>query len=137
MADENDYNGRVIQEFRANGGKVGGVFEGRSLLLLHTLGARTGAPRVNPVEYLQLDNGYAVFATNDGQERNPGWYRNVLAHPRVTVEVGSSTIGVKAREAAGSERTEIWERQKEVRPPFAEYETQTAREIPVIVLETL
>ena len=126
-----------MREFRANGGNVGGVFAGRSLLLLHTLGAQTGEPRVNPVEYLAVDAGYAVFATNDGSEQNPGWYHNLLAHPMVKVEVGSSTIEVKAREAAGSERTEIWERQKALRPAFAEYETQTAREIPVIVLETL
>jgi deazaflavin-dependent oxidoreductase (nitroreductase family) len=137
MSDERAYNERVIQEFRANGGQVGGGFEGRSLLLLHTVGARTGASRVNPVEYLALDGGWAVFATNDGSESNPGWYHNVLVHPQVTIEVGSSTVEVTAREVAGSERTEIWERQKAVRPPFAEYETQTTREIPVIVLDPL
>ena len=137
MSVERAYNERVVQEFRANDGKVGGVFEGRSLLLLHHLGARTGAPRVNPVEYLALAAGYAVFATNDGSERHPGWYHNVLAHPRVTIEDDSSTIEVAARAVAGSERTEIWERQKELRPAFAAYETRTTREIPVIVLEAL
>jgi deazaflavin-dependent oxidoreductase (nitroreductase family) len=130
-----DGNSKIIEEFRANGGKVGGQFEGAPLLLLHTTGARTGQERVNPVMYQKVDGGYAVFASKGGAPRNPDWYYNVLAHPRVTAEIGTDKAEFVAREATGSERDRIWEAQKAAWPGFADYERKTSRQIPVIVLE--
>ena len=131
-----DYNRRLIAEFRDNGGEVGGSFEGASLLLLHTTGARTGEARVTPLMYQALDGeAVAVFASNNGADTNPAWYHNLVAHPDVEVEIGTEVRPMRARIAQGEERHPIWERQKEVRPAFAEYETMTKREIPVVVLE--
>jgi deazaflavin-dependent oxidoreductase (nitroreductase family) len=131
-----DINRRIIEEFRAQGGKVVGPAEGFSLLLLHTRGARSGAERVNPVAYQPLEDGWAVFATHAGAPNHPAWYHNVVAHPETIIEVGTDTIPVRARVAAGEERERIWSRQKAFYPRFARYE-QTAREIPVVVLERL
>jgi deazaflavin-dependent oxidoreductase (nitroreductase family) len=137
MTDLSDLNRRIIDEFRANGGTVKGPAEGFSLLLLHTRGARTGAERVNPVAYQPLAEGWAVFATHAGAPKNPAWYHNLLAHPETIIEVGCETVPVRARVAAGEERDVIWARQKAFYPRFARYERQTAREIPVVVLERL
>jgi deazaflavin-dependent oxidoreductase (nitroreductase family) len=133
-----DWNQKVIDEFRANGGRVGGNFEGRTLLLLHHRGAKTGMERVNPVAYQRLsDDAVAVFASKGGAPTNPDWYHNLVANPEVTVELGNETFPARARVAAGEERDAIWERQKQDWPGFAEYEQKTAgkREIPVVVLE--
>jgi deazaflavin-dependent oxidoreductase (nitroreductase family) len=136
VADGDDFNGKVIEEFRANGGKVGGFFEGAPLLLLHHNGARTGAERVNPLVYQQVDGSYAIFASAGGQPRDPQWFRNLVAHPEVTIEVGTSTVKARARVAEGSERDSIWTTQKERMANFAEYEKSAApRVIPVIVLD--
>lgn len=135
MAAEPSFNERIISEFRANQGVVGGPFEGRPLLLLHHVGAKSGTERVNPVAYQSAGGAYAVFGSNNGRDSHPAWYYNLLAHPDVTVEVGTSTVGVRAREAEGAERDEIWERQKADRPAFAEYERKTSRQIPVLILE--
>lgn len=130
-----DRNSKIIEEFRANGGKVGGGFEGAPLLLLHTRGARTGQERVNPVMYQKVDRGYAVFASKGGAPHNPDWYYNLLAHPRVTAEIGTGTADLVARQAEGGERDRIWNVQKAAWPGFADYERKTARQIPVIILE--
>ena len=131
-----DFNEKIIEEFRANGGKVGGMFEGASLLLLHNTGARTGAEHVNPLGYQQVGGGYAVFASAAGSQRDPDWYRNLVAHPDTTVEVGTQTVKVRARVAAPDERDAIYARQKEAVPMFAEYEkTAAPRVIPVVVLD--
>lgn len=130
-----DWNSKIIEEFRANGGKVGGQFEGAPLLLLHTRGARTGQERVNPVMYQKVDGGYAVFASKGGAPTNPDWYYNVLANPRVTAEIGTGEAEFVAREATGGERDRIWEAQKAAWPGFADYERKTSRQIPVIILE--
>lgn len=135
MAAEPSFNERIIEEFRANAGVVGAPFEGRPLLLLHHVGARSGLERVNPVAYQSVGNAYAIFGSNNGRDTNPAWYHNLLAHPEVTIEVGVSTIPVTVREAQGPERDAIWERQKADRPAFAEYETKTSRRIPVLILE--
>ena len=136
MADGDDFNGKVIEEFRANSGKVGGFFEGAPLLLLHHNGAKTGAERVNPLVYQQVDGSYAIFASAGGQPRDPQWFRNLVAHPEVTIEVGASTVKARARVAEGSERDSIWTTQKERMANFAEYEKNAApRVIPVIVLD--
>ena len=136
MADGDDFNGKVIAEFRANGGKVGGYFEGAPLLLLHHAGAKTGAERVNPLVYQQVGGSYAVFGSFGGQPRDPQWFRNLVAHPDVTLEVGTSTVQARARVAEGAERASIWATQKERMPHFADYEKNAApREIPVVLLD--
>jgi len=136
VADGDDFNGKVIEEFRANGGKVGGFFEGAPLLLLHHNGAKTGAERVNPLVYQQVGSSYAIFASAAGRPRDPQWFRNLVAHPQVTIEVGTSTLTARARVAEGDERASIWTAQKERMANFAEYEKNAApRVIPVIVLD--
>jgi deazaflavin-dependent oxidoreductase (nitroreductase family) len=130
-----DWNSKIIEEFRANGGKVGGQFEGAPLLLLHTVGAKTGQPRVNPVMYRQLPAGYAVFASKGGAPTNPDWYHNLLAHPRVSAEIGTGTVEFVARVAEGAEREGIWTAHKAANPGFADYERKTGRQIPVVILE--
>jgi deazaflavin-dependent oxidoreductase (nitroreductase family) len=135
MADANDWNTKIIEEFRANGGRVGGQFEGAPLLLLHTTGAKSGAERVNPVMYQADGDDLIVFASKAGAPTNPDWYHNLRANPNATVEVGTETVEVVARVAEGEERDRIWTRQKERFPGFADYEEKTTRQIPVVVLE--
>jgi deazaflavin-dependent oxidoreductase (nitroreductase family) len=135
MPDANDFNTRIIEEFRANEGRVGGPFEGAPLLLLHTTGARSGVERVSPVMYQADGDALAVFASKAGAPDNPDWYHNLRANPAATVEVGTETVQVVAREAEGEERDRIWTRQKERFPGFADYEQKTTRQIPVVVLE--
>jgi deazaflavin-dependent oxidoreductase (nitroreductase family) len=136
MADGDDFNGKVIAEFRANGGKVGGYFEGAPLLLLHHNGAKTGAERVNPLVYQQVGDSYAIFASKGGAPGNPDWYHNLAAHPDATIEVGDRTVNVRARMADQAERAPIWATQKERMANFADYEKNAApREIPVILLD--
>lgn len=135
MSDWNDWNQKVIEEFRANGGRVGGMFEGRPLLLLHHVGARTGTRRVSPLMYQDVADGYAIFASKGGADTNPDWYHNLVANPATDVEIATETIPVRARVAHGEERTRIWSRQKSDQPQFAEYESKTLRVIPVVVLE--
>jgi deazaflavin-dependent oxidoreductase (nitroreductase family) len=135
VASEHERNQEIIDEFRANDGRVGGHFEGRTLLLLHSIGARSGAERVNPLMYLALDGSYAVFATNSGYANHPGWYHNLRAHPSASVEVGTRAVDVTAREAEGEERARIWARQIDVAPAFAELQAKTSRLIPVLLLE--
>lgn len=130
-----DWNKRIIDEFRANGGRVGGQFEGAPLLLLHTTGAKTGQTRVNPVMYQADGARFAVFGSKGGAPTNPDWYHNLVANPRASVEIGTDTFDVIARVAEGEERKRIWQTQKERYPGFAEYERNTARQIPVIILE--
>lgn len=131
----NDWNAAIIEEFRVNGGRVGGQFEGAPLLLLHTKGAKTGRPRVNPMMYQAVGDRFAVFASKGGAPTNPDWFHNVVANPRATVEVGTETFEVIARVARGEERERIWKTQKERYPGFAEYERRTERQIPVVILE--
>jgi deazaflavin-dependent oxidoreductase (nitroreductase family) len=136
MAEPNDFNGKIIAEFRANGGKVGGPFAGADMLLLHHTGARSGVERVSPLGYQRVGEGYAVFASKAGAPDNPAWYHNLLVHPDTSVEVGTETFPVKARVAEPAERDAIWERQKERAPHFGQYEQKAApRKIPVIVLD--
>jgi deazaflavin-dependent oxidoreductase (nitroreductase family) len=130
----NDWNQGVIEEFRANGGKVA-QFEGRNLLLLHHTGAKTGTERVNPLVYQPIGESFAVFGSKAGAPTNPDWFHNLRANPDATVEVGDQTIAVKARVTEGDEHDRIWEQQKRDNPNFAEYETMTSRPIPVVVLE--
>jgi deazaflavin-dependent oxidoreductase (nitroreductase family) len=130
-----DWNAKVIEEFRANGGRVGGSFEGAPLLLLHHTGAKSGQERVNPMMYLAVGDSFAVFASAAGAERNPDWYHNLIAHPEARVEVGTETIDVTARVLDEAERDPLWETQKGRYPGFADYETKTSRVIPVVMLD--
>jgi deazaflavin-dependent oxidoreductase (nitroreductase family) len=129
-----DFNEQVIEEFRANAGRVGGRFAGRDLLLLHHVGARSGADRVNPLAYLRDGERYVVFASAGGRARNPGWYHNLLAHPDVAIEVGSQTLAVRASLAAPDERERLYRVQAERLPQFAEYQRVADRTIPVVIL---
>jgi deazaflavin-dependent oxidoreductase (nitroreductase family) len=136
MADGEDFNGKVIAEFRANAGKVGGPFQGALVLLLHHTGAKSGTERVNPLMYQPVGDSYAIFASRGGAPSNPDWYYNLAAHPDTTIEMGADTIRVRARVANPDEREPIWSKQKEDVPGFAEYETNAApRVIPVILLD--
>jgi deazaflavin-dependent oxidoreductase (nitroreductase family) len=135
MSDVDDFNQQIIEEFRANEGRVGGGFDGAPLLLLHSTGARSGKTRVNPLAYQARGVACAVFGSKAGADTNPDWFHNVVANPDVTIEVGTETKRARARVAEGDERKEIWEHQKQLMPPFAEYERKTDREIPVVVLE--
>ena len=129
-----NWNEKVITEFRENGGRVGGNFEGAPLLLLHCTGAKSGAERVTPVMYLATDDGWAVFASYAGRDENPAWYHNLIAHPEASVEVGSERVDVRARELSPDERAPVWEEQKRRYPGFADYESKTSRTIPVLLL---
>jgi deazaflavin-dependent oxidoreductase (nitroreductase family) len=130
----NDWNQTIIDEFRANGGHVGGVFEGAPMLLLHTTGAKSGAKRVNPMMYLEQDGHIYVFASKAGHHAHPHWYRNLIAHPKVTYELGNETFSARAVDVTGDERRRIYDVQAELRPNFAEYEQKTTRVIPVVEL---
>lgn len=131
-----DWNTKIIEEFRANGGEVGGAFAGRPLLLLHHKGAKSGTHRVTPLMYEDLDEGYAVFASKGGADTNPDWLYNLKANPQTSIEVGNDRIDVRARIAEGEEHEIIWEKWKRDWHFFAEYEAKTSRDrIPVVVLE--
>jgi len=129
-----DHNTQVIEEFRANRGRVGGPFEGMPLLLLHHTGARSGRARVNPVAYLADGGRQVIFASKAGAPTNPDWYHNLKAHPEVTIEVGTETIDVRAEEADGAERDRLYAAMAAERPQFATYQERTERIIPVVVL---
>jgi deazaflavin-dependent oxidoreductase (nitroreductase family) len=130
-----DWNDKVIAEFRANQGRVGGQFEGAPLLLLHSTGAKSRQERVNPVMYQAVGNGFAVFASKAGADTNPNWYHNLRAHPQARIEVGTQTLDVTARVLDADEREPIWEEQKARYPGFADYESKTDRVIPVVMLD--
>jgi deazaflavin-dependent oxidoreductase (nitroreductase family) len=130
----NDFNAGVIEEFRANGGKAGGMFEGMPLLLLHNVGAKSGAKHVTPLVYLDDDGRHVIFASKGGAPNNPGWFHNLKAEPHVSIEVGSDSLDVRAEEATGAERERLYSIQEEQQPQFAEYAQKTDRKIPVIVL---
>jgi deazaflavin-dependent oxidoreductase (nitroreductase family) len=135
MSRAEDRNKGIIEEFRNNGGKVGGWFEGAPILLLHTRGAKSGQERVNPMMYQAVDGNLAVFGSKGGAPTHPDWYYNLLANPRVSIEIGTETREMVARVAEGDERERIWTKQKKDYPGFADYERKTSRQIPVIVLE--
>lgn len=134
MNDTQDFNTKIIEEFRANEGKVGGMFEGAPILLLHSVGAKSGQERINPMMYQKVGDDYAVFASMAGAPTNPAWYHNLKANPSAKIEVGTDELAVVARQTEGSEREEIWETQKTRFPTFAGYEAKTTRVIPVMVL---
>lgn len=136
VSDPNDWNKQVIAEFRANGGKVGGYFEGANMILLHTIGAKSGQPRINPLVYTTDGDRLIIIASKGGADSNPDWYYNLLANPVTTVEVGSEQFQVRATPVTEEpERSRLYAKMVEHRSGFAEYEKQTSRKIPVVVLE--
>ena len=135
MTDVNDWNDRIIKEFRENDGKVGGQFEGAPLVLLTTTGARTGKVRTNPLVSLVDEDRVVIFASKAGAPTNPDWYHNIVANPRVTVEQGSERYEADATIVEGAERDRLFSTQKERFPGFADYEAGTDRVIPVVALE--
>ena len=130
-----DWNVAIIEEFRGNGGVVGGMFEGAPLLILQHLGAKSGTVRHSPLMYQRVDSGYAIFASKAGAATNPDWLHNLRANPSTLIEVGNEVIDVTARVAKGDEHERVWSKQKIDYPNFAEYEAKTDRVIPVVVLE--
>ncbi|MGH2584400.1 MAG: nitroreductase family deazaflavin-dependent oxidoreductase [Dehalococcoidia bacterium] len=132
--DFSDFNQRIIAEFRANGGVVGGRFAGAPMLLLTTVGAKSGQRRTTPLVYLPDDERFVIIASKGGAPTHPAWYHNLMAYPETTIEVGTETIPVTAVVVAGEERDRLYARQAELRPAFAEYQAKTTRRIPVIAL---
>ena len=132
MTTWNDRNKAVIEEFRANGGQVNGW---GSLILLTTTGAKTSQPRIAPLMLVTDGDRLLAVASKGGAPKHPDWYLNILAHPNVTVEVGSEKFETVARILTGEERAQAYKRAAEVFPPYAEYQKKTTREIPVIALE--
>lgn len=130
----NNWNQQVIAEFRANGGKVGGGFEGTPLVLLHTTGAKSGAERISPLVTMVDGDRLIIFGSKAGEPTHPDWYHNLIANPEATVEFGTETFPVRASLVEGAERDAIYERQCERFPTFREYQEKTTRLIPVIAL---
>lgn len=134
MSDRHEWNRRIVEEFRANKGQVGGMWEGRPLLLLTTTGAKSGQRRTHPVMYLREGNLLFIFASKGGAPTHPDWYRNLLAHPEVTVEIGDHTYQAIAKPVTGTEHDRIYATWAERYPQFREYQEKTTRLIPVIEL---
>jgi len=132
--DIQDFNKTIIEEFRANGGKVGGQFEGAPLLLLTTTGAKSGASRVNPLAYLADGDRHVIIASYAGAPTNPPWYYNLVANPDVDVEVGKQRFKARATVLKDPERSKLYQKMVSVMPVFAEYQRKTTRSIPVIAL---
>ena len=135
MSEFDDWNRQIIEEFHANGGKVGGQFAGFTLLLLTTTGAKSGKRRVNPLGYTTDGDRLVIIASKGGAPSSPDWYYNLLAHPEVTVEVGSETFQATASVVDGEEHDTLYAKMVAIAPQFAEYQQKTTRKIPVVVLE--
>ena len=134
MTDQNAYNQQLIEEFRASRGKTGNPMPGRPLLLLTTTGAKSGQLRTTPMMYIRDGDHLLVIASNAGAPTHPDWYRNLVVHPEVTVEVGNETFKATAIVTEGSERQRLWTRVVELYPFFADHQAKITRQIPVIVL---
>jgi deazaflavin-dependent oxidoreductase (nitroreductase family) len=135
MTNVKDWNRQIIEAFRENGGKVGGMWEGKPLLLLTTTGAKSGQRRTNPLMYLREGDRLMIFASKAGAPTSPDWYHNLLAHPQVTFEVGEEKFEATAKVITGEERDRIYAKQAQLFPQFADYQSKTNRKIPVVVLE--
>lgn len=133
--DMSEINRGVIAEFRETGGKAGGMFEGKPLVLVHHVGAKSGTERIAPLVPLFDGSRIFIFASKGGADTNPDWYHNLVAHPDTVVEVGADTVAVTARVLTGAERDEVYAKQSAVEPQFADYQRKTQRLIPVLELE--
>jgi deazaflavin-dependent oxidoreductase (nitroreductase family) len=134
-ATVNAFNNSIIDEFRANGGKVGGQFEGANLLLLTTRGAKSGQRRVNPLAYFRIDGKLIIIGSFAGAPVNPAWVHNLRANPAAHVEVGTDAFDVTARELPAAERDQLFDKVAAAAPGFAEYQSQTSRVIPLFELQ--
>jgi deazaflavin-dependent oxidoreductase (nitroreductase family) len=135
LANVPDLNGQVIDDFRANGGRVGGPYEGAPIILVHHVGAKTGTKRVSPMMYFpQEDERMVIVASNEGALRNPAWYHNLMANPRTDVEVGAETFSVVVTEITGEERDAVWTGILAMVPSLAEFQKMTSRTIPLLRL---
>ncbi len=134
MSSRPHWNEGIIDEFRTNSGKVGGPFAGKTLLLLHTVGAKSGQERVNPVAYVKDDGRFVIIASKGGSPTHPDWYYNLVAHPLVTVEVGTEQFQVRAEVTSEPERTRLYNKMVEMMPGFDDYRKRTTRQIPVFTL---
>jgi deazaflavin-dependent oxidoreductase (nitroreductase family) len=130
----NDFNAQIVEQFRANQGRLGGPFQGTPVLLLHTTGAKTGIERVHPVVYLDLDGRRYVFASKAGADTSPDWYHNLVAHPDVSVEVGADRYNARATPVTGPDRDRIYSEQARRYSNFDDYQKKTSRVIPVVEL---
>jgi len=137
VSEMSDFNRKVIDEFRANEGKVGGPFEGAPVLLLTSTGAKSGEQRTTPVVYQQDGERMVIFASKAGAPENPAWFNNLRANPTASVEVGPDTVEVEAVVTDGDERERLFNRQKQLMPQFADYEQKTTRQIPVVALQPI
>ena len=135
MYDINAWNSKVIEEFRANGGKVSGQYEGAQLLLLTTTGAKSGLRRTTPLGYLSDGDYMIVAASMLGAPKHPDWYHNLVAHPEVTVETGTGAFDTIATVAEGEERERLLAKFAEASPMLAEHQAKTTRQIPLVVLK--
>ena len=135
--DRNEFNRNLIAEYRASGGKVTGQFAGAPLLLLTTIGARSGQPRTMPLVHSTDGDRLVIIASKGGAPTNPDWYHNLVANPEVTIELGAEEFRARASTAEEPERARLFEQQAAQMPFFAEYQRQVARQIPVVVLERL
>ena len=129
------WNETIVDEFRANSGKVGGQFEGATLLLLHTTGAKTGKPRIAPLAYLTIDGKTIIIGSKAGLPTNPDWVHNLRANPRAHIEVGADAYDVTARELPPDERDGIFAKVVAAAPPFGDYQAKTTRVIPLFELQ--
>jgi deazaflavin-dependent oxidoreductase (nitroreductase family) len=133
--DFKGYNTALIDEFRTNGGRVTGMFEGRPVVLITTTGAKSGAKRTTPIVYTTDGDNLVIIASKGGAPTNPDWFHNVVANPDVTVELPNETFEARARVAEGDERERLWRAMADRMPNFDEYQKGTTRQIPVVVLE--
>ena len=133
--DFKDFNSRIIAEFRANGGRVGPPFEGATLLLLTTTGAKSGQPRLAPLAYLQIDDMMVIVGSKAGSDTNPDWVHNLRAHPRAHIEVGTDDYDVIARELPLEERDDVYSKIVALAPGFGDYQEKTDRVIPLFELQ--
>jgi deazaflavin-dependent oxidoreductase (nitroreductase family) len=132
--DWHEWNRKIVDEFRRNRGAVGGTLAGAPLLLLTTVGRRTGLPRMTPLTYLPDGQRMIVFASRGGSTRTPFWYFNLRSYPSAIAELPDETVEVEATVLAGKEREQRWTRQKQLYPVFSQYEQVAGREIPVVAL---
>jgi len=132
-----DFNKAIIEEFRANDGVVGGRFQGRDLILLNTIGAKSGALRVIPVVYMMDGDRYVIIASNDGSPTHPDWYYNIVAHPEFEMEIGAEKFKVKATVVEEPEHTRLYDKMAARYAFFAEYRANAERMIPLMTLTRL
>ncbi|MGV0645143.1 nitroreductase family deazaflavin-dependent oxidoreductase [Mycolicibacterium sp. XJ879] len=135
IPDLKAFNAGIVDEFRANNGKVGGPFEGGHLLLLHTIGARSGQPRLSPLAYFTVEDKMFIVGSYAGADKDPAWVHNLRTNPRVRIEVGTTEYDAVARELPRLERDELYPKLIELAPVFAEYQAKTRRVIPVFELQ--